>query len=49
MATKRIPKNRVKRAGRKGQILNQFFRTLVKNQSPVQLETDHADQVQHTS
>jgi|AGFT01.1.fsa_nt_gi hypothetical protein len=46
MATKRIAKNRVKRMGRNGQILNQFFRTLVKNQQPAKPEVDHADQVQ---
>lgn len=46
MAIKRIPKNRVKRTGRKGQILNQFFRTLVKNKAPSEPETAHADQVQ---
>lgn len=31
MATKRIAKNHVRRIGRKGQILNQFFNVLIKN------------------
>lgn len=32
MATKRIAKNHSRRVGRKGQILNQFFNVLIKNQ-----------------
>jgi len=32
MATKRIAKNHNRRIGRKGQILNQFFNVLIKNQ-----------------
>ena len=31
MATKRIARNISKRTGRKGTILNQFFKTLIKN------------------
>lgn len=34
MATKRIAKNINRRIGRKGQILNQFFKVLVKNREP---------------
>lgn len=34
MATKRIAKNHNRRIGRRGQILNQFFKVLIKNQEP---------------
>jgi len=46
MPTKRISKNRVKRVGRKGQILNQFFRTLVKNKAAPEAEVKDDSELQ---